>query len=219
MADPKLRIVNYNVAKMIGDEDSMQETLNKSKEGDAVVGAYVFQEVQHNNLSTLGRLLGPEYSLGTFTGEGEYKGGSQAIFYKSDMFRERRDTQIDVPTGAGRSASRWTLRSRTDGGDLYIYGAHLKAFPGKENEEQRASGASAIRQNISTLPPNSRTIVAGDMNFYSENEPGHKGFVDMGLKNVGGAARQKEEDPLHDPGMKKTMQQTLDAFKINSLSP
>ena len=201
MAKPKLRIVNYNIAKMKGDEDAMKETIAKSREGDAEVGAYVFQEVTIDNLSTLQELVGSGYSMGTYTGKGELSGGAQAIFYRSDMFRETRDTHTDFDTGAGRRASRWTLRSKKDGGDLYIYGAHLKAFPGEDNEKKRAAGVEAIRQDISSLPPNARTLVTGDMNFYSDDEPGHKGFIDMGLQRSGRPeqAKPEPEDPLFDP--------------------
>ena len=208
MADPKLRVVNYNVAKLIGDTDSMKETINKTREDkDSVVGAFVFQEVTQDNLRILQGMVGSDYSLGTFTDSGDSEhGGAQAIFYKRDMFRERSRLHSDIYTGAGRRGDRWTLRSKADGEDLVIYGAHLKAFP--DEEDKRNQGVMAIREDMKMLAPNTRTIVAGDMNFYSTDEPGYKGFVDMGLSPAKPAPSvTKTEDPLFDPDLAKKIKE------------
>ena len=163
------------------------------------------------NISELQEALGLEYELASFVDKADSAhGGAQAMFFKSDSFDEPYGSHDTIYTGAGRNASRWTLTSRHTGDDLIIYGAHLRAFP--EGSQERLAGVNALKDDISRMPKGTRTIVTGDFNFYSENEPGYRGLIDMGLKDT--SKDTLPEDPLFDPALAKpTLQERADRLR------
>jgi hypothetical protein len=64
--------------------------------------------------------------------------------------------------------------------DLYVYGMHLKASTGSENEIQRANQTLATRANADALPSGSNIIYAGDFNVYTSNEQGYRNLFATG---------------------------------------
>ncbi|MBC8202196.1 MAG: hypothetical protein H8E91_00035 [Planctomycetes bacterium] len=179
----QIRVVNYNIAKLQGDRGSLKQVLTLASEdetrGKALpVSIFLFQEVSQGNEKHLHELLGAAYSMGTYTNQGE-SGGAQAMFYESTQFIEEVASHHDIFTGAGRYADRWKLRGvgENEGVSLWVYSTHLKASKGSNNKDQRLIGAKAILEDIATLPDQAHVLVAGDMNFYSNNEPAYDAFV------------------------------------------
>ena len=185
VAQAQIRVVNYNIAKLQGNQEALKQVLTISSEddshGDAIqVSIFLFQEVSQGNETVLHQLLGDAYSMGTYTNQGE-SGGAQAMFYESTQLIEQVDSHKDIFTGAGRYADRWELRGigENKGVSLWVYSAHLKASPGSNNKDQRLIGAKAILEDITILPEHANVLVVGDMNFYSKKEPAYEAFVEI----------------------------------------
>jgi hypothetical protein len=123
-----LRIVNYNVAKLSGENctpgalTAVFHAFNEDdKSGFSVAPhVYVCQEVRSTDVDTLLSLLnaaapaGVSYMLGTYTSNGaigeDTAAGAQAMFYRPDTLEENESEHADVPTGARRETDRWKLQ-------------------------------------------------------------------------------------------------------------
>jgi hypothetical protein len=203
-AQAQLRIVNYNIAKLNGDADALEAAFaalhDDDKPGFAVpVSIFVFQEVTSLEINALESAVnasappGVSYTRGTFTTSSfeDNSGGAQAMFYRSGMLTEFVSAHQDIATGAGRNTDRWQLRLtgyNTPFAWLYVYGSHLKADTGNENQQERLNGVIAIRANADSLGANQHIIYSGDMNFYTNAEPGYLHFFTNG--------NGKANDPL-----------------------
>ncbi|MBC8201905.1 MAG: hypothetical protein H8E86_07635 [Planctomycetes bacterium] len=186
-ASAQIRVMSYNSAQFNGDANAMAEVLQAASSDDShgfavPVSIFLFQEVDEAELSTLQKVVGTGYTMGTFTDQNDSSwGGAQAMFYKSTQFVENTALHEDIFTGAGRHADRWALNiSGYSEKRLYVYSMHLKASTGSDNQETRRSGAENVRDDIMTLPTGSHVIVVGDMNFYSPSEPAYSWFTDAG---------------------------------------
>ena len=187
VASAQIRVVSYNSAQFKGDANAMVDVLQAASEDDShgfavPVSIFLFQEVDEALLSTLQNVVGAGYTMATFTDQNDSSwGGAQAMFYNATQFVENSALHEDIFTGAGRHADRWALNvSGYTGKRIYVYSMHLKAASGGSNQEERRQGAENVRDNLMTLPTGSHVIVAGDMNFYSPNEPGYIWFTDSG---------------------------------------
>ena len=192
----QVRIVNYNVAQLNGNQPALEavfEALNADdKPGWAVAPhLYVFQEVQSTDTAPLLTRLnsaappGVTYALGTYTNNNENSvAGAQAMYYRTDTFTEDVAAHVDIPTGGSRNTDRWRLRLigyDSDAATLYIYSSHLKASTGSSNEQERLAGATAIRNNANALPAGTHIIYAGDYNVYSNGEPAYQKMIEAGV--------------------------------------
>jgi endonuclease/exonuclease/phosphatase family metal-dependent hydrolase len=191
VSQAQIRIVNYNIAKCIGDQKALDYVVDAASlddsEGTAFpVSVFLFQEVSTGKEKILHRMLGETYSKGTYTNQGE-AGGAQAMFFNSKQLKEKKDSHKDIFTGATRYADRWHLVGirENKGVEFYVYSMHLKASKGTENKEQREFGANAILEDITTLPEDANVIVVGDMNFYTNKEPAYKAFVKVLVDPLG----------------------------------
>jgi len=191
IAQAEIRIVNYNVAKCIGNHEALDTVLDMASEDDSTgdafpVSVFLFQEVSQGKEKTLHRMLGDNYSKGTYTNKGE-SGGAQAMFFNSEHLKEKKDSHKDIFTGATRYADRWHLVGirENKGVEFYVYSMHLKASKGTENKEKREFGANAILEDIASLPEGANIIVVGDMNFYTNKEPAYKAFVNVLVDPLG----------------------------------
>ncbi len=206
-AQAQIRVVNYNIAKCVGEQEALDQVVDAASlddsQGDAYpVSVFVFQEVSQGKEKVLHPMLGEVYSMGTYTNRNEStgraeSGGAQAMFYNSQQFEEVDDSHKDIFTGATRYADRWELKGigENSGISLWVYGMHLKASKGSENKEQRKFGASAILEDIATfLPENANVIVCGDMNFYTVREPAYQAFVKVLIDPLGTEEWSGEDD-------------------------
>jgi hypothetical protein len=109
------------------------------------------------------------------------------MFYHSQQLIEKPEDHVDIYTGATRNADRWHLIGigENNGIDLWVYSAHLKASPGRENKEQRVFGVKAILEDITTLSEGANVIVVGDMNFYTVREPAYQAFIEVLIDPLG----------------------------------
>ena len=183
----QIRVVSYNSAQFNGDANAMAQVLQAASDDDShgfaiPVSIYLFQEVDVDELNILQKVVGPNYTMGTFTDQNDSSwGGAQAMFYLATQFVENTALHNDIFTGASRHADRWALNVLGyENKRIYVYSMHLKASTGSANQEIRRNGAENVRDDITTLPEGSHVIVVGDMNFYSPSEPGYTWFTDAG---------------------------------------
>lgn len=195
-APAQLRIANYNTARLQGSTIDLRHVFGELGDDNTPGFAQpphlvVFQEVNSGQLSTLLSLMqqahpGIPYAAATYTNAGEDPvGGAQAALYRTDLLLEDAGAHADIFTGAGRFADRWRFRlvdygAANSDAAFYIYGMHLKASPGSENEQIRLDGINAVRANAASLPAGTHILYAGDFNFYSPGEPGYVALTAAG---------------------------------------
>ena len=195
-AAAQVRVVNWNVARLVGDLSAMEDVItalgDDDKAGFAVAPAIMaFQEVTSSSRAALEATVAAAipsvtYARATFTSSGseDGSGGAQLLLYRSDLFTEETAGHEDIFTGAGRQADRWKLRlnGTTDtAGVIWVYSMHLKASSGSSNQALRLVGATSIRDDAATLPSGSNVLYVGDYNVYSNNEPAYGKMTESGV--------------------------------------
>ena len=196
LASAQLRVMNYNLAQLRGNPSALQAVFAAAhaddKPGFAVpVSIFVFQEVQSTQTTTILNLLnaaappGVTYAMATYTSNGfeDNSGGAQALYYRVGMVNENAPAHLDISTGGGRNTDRWVMRLTGYNSPfswMYIYGSHLKADTGAANQQERLDGVIAIRNNSDVLGAGLHIIYCGDMNFYTNAEPGYLHFFSGG---------------------------------------
>jgi len=195
-AAAQIRIVNYNVAQLNGNQTALEGVFSALAADDkpgfaAAPHVFVFQEVQSTDVGPLGTRLnaagaafGVTYTAATYTNNGENgTAGAQALFYRSDLVAEDPAGHVDIFTGGGRYTDRWKLElvGYTDPPvEFYVFSSHLKASTGSSNEAERLTGAQAIRDNADALPAGTLILYCGDFNVYSNGEAAYQEFLSAG---------------------------------------
>jgi hypothetical protein len=194
-AAAQIRVVNYNIAGLNGNQAALQDVFAglaaDDKPGFAVAPhLYVFQEVHDSDVGPILVMLnasappGVTYAQGTYTNFNENgASGAEAMFYRADTLTEDVAGHVDIYSQASRYADRWKLQligyTSPESG-FYIYSAHLKASTGSTNAQTRLTGATAIRSNADALPSGTHIIYAGDFNVYNNLEPAYLKFLSTG---------------------------------------
>ncbi|MDY7109134.1 MAG: hypothetical protein SYC29_10920, partial [Planctomycetota bacterium] len=111
-ARAQLRVVNYNIASLNGDQSALRDVFEALNEDDKVgftvaPHLYIFQEVCSDEVAVLHSLLndaappGVTYGTGTYTNHNENGvAGAQAMFYRTDGLEELAAGHDDIYTGA-----------------------------------------------------------------------------------------------------------------------
>ena len=111
----QVRVVNYNIAKLNGNQNAIAEVLQAASDDDSLgfatpVSIFLFQEVDASELAILQTAVGPNYSMATFTDQNDSSwGGAQAMFFLATQFDEDVASHVDIFTQASRHADRWRL--------------------------------------------------------------------------------------------------------------
>ncbi len=192
-AHGQLRAAFYNIAGLKGNTGAITDVLAQIHEDDrpgfaVPADVLVFTEVRQADVANLASLVaaaappGVAYSMGTFTTSPleDQATGSNAIFLRVGRVTEIPSGHQDIPTGANRNTDRWLLSLVgyvSPAVPFYVYGSHLKASSGSENEALRLWGVNQIRANADALPAGTPIIYMGDMNFYSSSEDGYVAFL------------------------------------------
>ncbi|MCA9297365.1 MAG: hypothetical protein KC983_12630, partial [Phycisphaerales bacterium] len=198
-ANAQLRIVNYNVAKLIGDTADMENVFAEmhldATRGFAVpVSIFVFQEVEAADFNTLSAMVndsappGVFYIPATYTNFGEDTVGAQAAFFRTEILAETLSGHADLLTGGGRQSDRWLFRPKISdlvqydnpAAEFYIYGTHLKAGSTQSDVDLRETGVNIIRADADALGSDRHIIYCGDMNFAFSSEAGFQAWFAAG---------------------------------------
>ncbi len=186
-AAAQMRVMSWNVAKMVGDVTAIEGVIAAAhvddKPGFAVpVDVFAFQEVPSSISADLLAAVqaaapaGSTYAMATFTsasGE-DSAGGAQCLVYRTQSIAEITAGHADISTGASRYSDRWQLRLvgyDSTVARFYVYSSHLKASTGSSNEDTRLAGATALRNNSDALAVNAHLLFVGDYNVYYNTEP------------------------------------------------
>ena len=188
-AHAQMRVVNWNCARLLGDQNAFQDVIEEMMIDDSAGFAtapwvVVFQEVPSDiDDDLLTRLSaaapgGVIYAQATYTSSviEDGSGGAVALYYRADKLTEIPAAHADIPTGANRNTDRWllTLNNYTSPQvSFYVYGSHLKAENDPPDIAERNAGANAIRNNANTLPAGAKIIYLGDYNLYVNTEPAY----------------------------------------------
>lgn len=192
-AAAQLRVVNYNIARLRGDDLELEAVLHALNEDPApesglirVPDVYLFQEATSSSLTTLQRFLndnapeGVTYRVATFTENGG--GGEQALLYRADTIAEDPSGHRDITNHTGpRATDRWklTLVGQPDE-FFFVYSSHFKADDTSAARSQRESEARAVRADGDALGEGAHIIYSGDFNTYDPNEEAYLVFFDPG---------------------------------------
>ncbi len=191
----QLRVVDYNLAKLIGDTPSARGVLaaigQDDKFGFATAPAVMcFQEIPNTVIASVDALVlsafpGVPYARGTYTTSGteDGAGGAQAMYYRTDLLTEVVSGHADIATGASRNSDRWLLQVNGYTNPpvrFYIYGSHLKASNTAADATTRNTGAIALRSNADALGAGVHAIFCGDYNLYTNTEPAYLTMVSAG---------------------------------------
>jgi hypothetical protein len=110
-----------------------------------------------------------EYSAGTFLNGYDTDNG---IFYRDSLFTFISNQPIQTSL---RDINHFTLVFKPTGDTLHIFAVHLKAAQGYE--AQRAGEVANLRAVTNAFPPGTNFLVAGDFNFYGDNEQAYAALL------------------------------------------
>ena len=100
-----------------------------------------------------------------------------ALYFKHEDFTYINTNAINTAQSSGtRDVIEWTMMHNQSGIEFNIYGVHLKASSGTSNAAQRLEEVTVLRNHLNNLNPNSKFIVAGDFNIYSNNSTSEPAF-------------------------------------------
>ena len=153
-------------------------------------------DILTQSLNTNGRT---QYAAATWQ-PNQSTGGNltQMLFYNQNLFTL--DAQ-QVYTTDLRDINRYTLTAKTtdvgtDPLTLEVFVTHLKAGSGAQNpnnEARRLLEVQTFQAALTTIPPTSRVIFAGDFNLYSSSESAYQAILDSNNAI-------QMEDPIQTPG-------------------
>lgn len=84
--------------------------------------------------------------------------------------------------------------------EFRIYAMHLKASTGSES--QRLAECTGVRDSMNAMPPGTRALICGDMNFYKvSSEPGYTKLTESEANNVGRVYDLLPAGEWHDNGL------------------
>jgi hypothetical protein len=141
----------------------------------------VFQELFSNTALQimLNGAFSSSYSAGVFIDGPDTDRG---MIYRNDIFKFVSNTYI--PT-ALRDVNMFTVVYLPTGDTVRIFGVHLKASSGIDNENTRLNEVLAIRNVTNQFTTNQHFIICGDFNFYSSYEPGYQKLIENQGSNFG----------------------------------
>ena len=103
-----------------------------------------------------------------------------ALYFRDDLVTFISQDTIDT---ALREFSEYIVD--VGGHEVRLYGAHLKAGNGANNQNRRFDEAVILRSYLDELPPGTEFILLGDMNLSSSSEPSYQHLVRDRIDNDG----------------------------------
>ncbi|MEM6516151.1 MAG: hypothetical protein AAF688_08200 [Bacteroidota bacterium] len=103
----------------------------------------------------------------------------QLIFYDSSKFTlENQETVTTIFRDFNHYQLKLnTAEQETNPVIFDVIVCHLKAASGFDNEQLRLQMVNDLRNYLDTFPPSSKVILAGDLNMYSDDEPGFQELI------------------------------------------
>ena len=109
-----------------------------------------------------------------------------ALFFKPDIFDVTSVTTIDITSNYGhRDALECVITHLATGEEFRLYGVHLKAGTGNEDESDREQEAENLRDYLNGFDYDAHFFVLGDFNFYNSDEGGFQRLTESQTENNG----------------------------------
>jgi len=109
-----------------------------------------------------------------------------ALYYKPAIFDVTSVTTIDITSNWGhRDALECVITHLATGEEFRLYGVHLKAGTGNDDEEDREQEAENLRDYLNGLDYDAHFFVLGDFNFYNSDEGGFQRLTESQTENNG----------------------------------
>ncbi len=109
-----------------------------------------------------------------------------ALYYKPDIFDVTSVTTIDITSNWGhRDALECVIIHLATGEEFRLYGVHLKAGTGNDDESDREQEAENLRDYLNGLDYDAHFFVLGDFNFYNSDEGGFQRLTESQTENNG----------------------------------
>jgi len=181
-------LLSYDVS---ADRDIHFRTVIAAANPDVLVVQEIRSQTGVNNF--LNNVVNAE-GVGSYVA-GPYIDGydtDRAIFYKSNKSSVLSNRAIRT---ALRDINEFTLVNARTNDTLLIYGVHLKASAGSDNEARRTAEVDILRGVTNALPRGRNFIVLGDFNIYGSQEAAYQKLVQVTPGSDGHFV-----DPLSMPG-------------------
>lgn len=186
-----LRIVDYNLLNYPGNTGTLRAPHYRTILGPLGADLIVAQEVNNANgpnqfLTEVLNVLEPgQWATVPFIDGNDT---DATIFYKpSELQFLGQWAFYPNPSSLLRYVHVYRLRVAgyaSDGAELRIYTAHLKASTGYES--QRLLECTGIRDSLNAMPAGTHAILCGDLNFYNQSsEPGYAKLLESQANNIG----------------------------------
>ncbi|MDP7025899.1 MAG: lamin tail domain-containing protein [Candidatus Marinimicrobia bacterium] len=109
-----------------------------------------------------------------------------ALYYKPAIFDVTSVTTIDITSNWGhRDALECVITHLATGEEFRLYGVHLKAGTGNDDESDREQEAENLRDYLNGLDYDAHFFVLGDFNFYNSDEGGFQRLTESQTENNG----------------------------------
>ena len=187
------RIMTYNVLNYQGSisGDSEKEIALRMIIGSTDPDLVVVEEI--NNTTGYNRFLS---HILNYNQEGIYSGADFtdqstadadiALYYKPGVFSFVSTSVINTTNNWGnRDVIEFIMKHIESNEEIRLYGLHLKAGTGGDDEAEREQEATALRNYLNTLNPSEHFFVLGDFNFYDSNEGGFQVLTESQEDNDG----------------------------------
>ncbi len=173
-AQNQVRIAAYNLlnypASTNDSRNGYFKTVIESISPDILVVEEITSQAGVDQFLT--QVLDTTYSAGTFINGPDTDCG---IFFKDSLFVFVSNTAIQTDL---RNIYQFIVYYKATNDTLRLYGVHLKASSGSDNEQQRLSEVNDLRNVTDALPEGTNYMVLGDFNIYYSAEPAFLKLLD-----------------------------------------
>ena len=184
------RVMTYNALNFShddGDRAGYFKTVFDSVNADVILMQEMINEAGCDTLLNRLNTSGNEYARANFI---DGYDSDNMLFYRISKCSliSQETLQTDL-----RDISEYVLLIGYD--TIRFYSCHLKSSQGSSNEQRRLEEATILRNYLNdSIPVDAEFIIAGDMNFYYDEQAYYKLTGDE-VNNNG-----RSEDPLNQPG-------------------
>lgn len=186
-----VRVMTYNLLNFSDEDDREDDFIQVIDSIDPdlliiqeVIGQTGYSKFKSDILDNLGQDI---WSSAPFTNQTAQQ--DIALYYHHDDFTFISTSVVYTAQSSGtRDVIEWVLVHNQSSVEFNVYGVHFKASSGGSNAAQRLEEATILRNYLNELPQNSKFIVAGDFNIYSNNsssEPAFEMLTDSSNNNIG----------------------------------
>tara|TARA_B110000003_G_scaffold275990_1_gene320361 strand:+ start:1364 stop:3103 length:1740 start_codon:yes stop_codon:yes gene_type:complete len=195
------RIMTYNILNYSNDDSREQNYISilDLVQPELIVVQEIIGQNGYDNFKTdVLDILGPGvWSSAPFINQSAQQ--DIALFYNQNIFTFISTQPIYTAQSSGtRDVIEWVMVHNSSGLEFIIYGVHLKASSGTSNANQRLEEVTILRNHLNNLDLNTKFIVSGDFNIYSNNSSSEPAF-DM-LTTEGGNSQGQLFDPINRIG-------------------